>query len=537
MNRKINKKLVAIGLCIILSITILFVKCGKQEVINDIEKEDNNTESKYTKEYIKNTLEKDKIIEDVTWSKDNSMVVFTKDIDGFEKQLYIWSVGEESEKQIEGVSGNLYDINYSPNDKYITVNEGTSSVYETIIITTEDFKIVDRVVSTGGPVWSPNSEKIAFAVLNDKEPIIPMELSGTTDLMIYDINENTKTVVVEAENDFSYIPLVWDKNGLKYEKSYFDDRKPEEFIYNGENNIDYSKFIGFWDIKNSKLNTTLEIVNIKDNFIEGNIISVYKDGEHISDAYFDGKIENNKVNLKFVDSFMNEIEGTLSLCQDEIILDLEVVKLGSGWNIETGHLICIKYEDTAYDITTETYTEKTENIEVEIKYPVVINMGNKEVEEKINNIIIEKAGMNLESDGSEDEDFKETLYTGYEITKKSNDILSIYFFTSLFMEGAAHPSRYIDSVTFDIHTGDILELNDLFKENAEYENILNLLLNEKVKELDFELFSEFKGLEENGFYLKDNSLIIYYQEGIYTPYAYGPLFIEVSLDDINDISK
>lgn len=427
------KKVLALVLCIMVSVTILFAGCTKEQVSDDTETKVNSTiedtddtQNINTKEDIQDALKKDEKIADIIWSKDNSMVAFTKYIDDFEKQLYIWNILEESEKQIEGVSGNLYEIRFSPNDKYITVNEGTSNVYETIIITIEDFKIVDRVVNAGGPVWSPDSQKIAFAVLNDKEPIIPMELSGTTDLMIYDIKANIKPVVLEANNYFILSPVYWDKNGLKYEKSYLDDRQSEELIY----------------------------------------------------------------------------------------------------------------EDTDYYVITEVYTGKAENIEVEIKYPVVINMGNKEVEEKINNIIIEKAGINLESDGSDNEDFKETLYTGYEITKKSNDILSIYFFSSLFIEGAAHPSRYIDSVTFDLETGEILELNDLFKEESDYKNILNSILKEKVKELDLQVFNEFKGLEEeHGFYLKDNNLVIYYQEGVYTPYAYGPLFLEISLDDINDISK
>jgi len=233
-----NKKILAMVLCIMVSITILFTGCTKEVVSDDTETKVNSTientnesENINTKEDIQASLKKDKKVEDITWAKDNSMVVFTKYIDDFEKQLYIWNVGEESEKQIEGVSGNLYDINYSPDDKYITVNEGTSSVYETIIITTEDFKIVDRVVNTGGPVWSPDSKKIAFAVVNDKEPIIPMELSGTTDLMIYDIKVNIKPVVLEANNYFFLSPVSWEENGLKYEKSYLDDRQSEKLMY------------------------------------------------------------------------------------------------------------------------------------------------------------------------------------------------------------------------------------------------------------------------------------------------------------------
>ena len=128
------------------------------------------------------------------------------------------------------------------------------------------------------------------------------------------MNTNTKIVVLEADNDFFYSPLVWDENGLKYEKSYLDDRKSEELMY----------------------------------------------------------------------------------------------------------------EDIAYNIVTKTYTEKTKNMEVTIKYPVVINMVNKDLEKKMNNRIVERMGIHEEPIEIDDETFKEMIQGDYEITVKTKNKLSIY---------------------------------------------------------------------------------------------------------------
>ncbi len=413
------KKILTIFLCIMISITILIVGCEKKDVIN-------SSEETNTKEDIQADLEENKNIDDITWSYDKSKVAYTKDIGDYMKQLYVWKVGEENEKKIEGVNGNLHGISWSFDNSYITVNEGTSSLKNTIIISSEDLQVYDTVENAGGPIWAPNSEKIAFAVINDIEPIIPIEFNGTRDIMIYNINLMTKIVVIYAENDYLYLPISWDGNGLKYEKNYLDDRESEELVY----------------------------------------------------------------------------------------------------------------EDVGYDIITEVYTAKSKNMEENIKYPVVKNMINKDNEEKINNIIIEHLGVNEEPAEIDDENFKATLHADYEIMKRTKDILSIRFFLSFYQEGAALSDNLIDALTFDMKTGKVLELKDLFKEDVDYENILNSILNEKIKDLDFKLYEEYKGIEEEqGFYLTDNSIAVYYQEYIYTPHTYGPLILEIPFDEIKDILK
>lgn len=96
----------------------------------------------------------------------------------------------------------------------------------------------------------------------------------------------------------------------------------------------------------------------------------------------------------------------------------------------------------------------------------------------------------------------------------------------------------MDAVTFDLKIGKELELKDLFKKDIHIKETLDPILKAKVDNFDFELYEEYKGIEEEqGFYLTENSLVIYYQEYVYTPHAVGPLEIEVKFDEIKEILK
>lgn len=187
-----------------------------------------------------------------------------------------------------------------------------------------------------------------------------------------------------------------------------------------------------------------------------------------------------------------------------------------------------------YTISNGNYTEDNEKVGIDIKYPVIANMDNKGIEENVNEIIRERINNYRTFYHKDDETYKETIYVTYEITKKTEDVVSLYFVISLYSEGAAHPNNLIDGVTIDLKTGEELQLKDLFKEGVEYKQILNQMLNQKISELDYELFEEFKGIEEEqGFYMTGSDLVIYYQEYVYTPHAVGPLQLEISYDEIN----
>ncbi len=401
------------------------------------EAEADDAQGKYSLEYIQESLKADKNAADISWSKNKSRVAFFKNTEDYEVQMYLWNVGEERENKVAGASGNLYDLKWSPDSRFVTVNEGTSTVYETLIIDPDNLTIADKIVNAGGPVWSPDSARLALAVLNNKKPMVAVEWDGTCDLVIYDLKTKSADVILAAENDFYYSPKSWDKGGLRYEKCYFDDRKPE--------------------------------------------VLIYQEGSQ-------GKTGSN---------------SSPSSTND-------------------------------YNISTQTHTDQQVNIEVEIKYPVITKMQNKDIENRINSIIENKFGLHDEPAETGDETFKETLNVNYEVKRRTENALSLRIFFSAYMEGAAHPSNFIEGLTINLKTGKELQLQDLFAQGVDYKSILDPILKEKVNKLDYELFEEFKGIEDKqGFYLTDTALVIYYQEYVYTPHAVGPLEFEIDLNEID----
>jgi len=186
-----------------------------------------------------------------------------------------------------------------------------------------------------------------------------------------------------------------------------------------------------------------------------------------------------------------------------------------------------------YTISEGNYTEDNKKVGIDIKYPVFANMDDKGIEKSVNDIISKRTDVYKSFYHQDDETYKETIFATYEITKNTEDIVSLYFVISLYMEGAAHPNNLIDGVTVDLKTGKELELKNLFKEDVNYKQVLDEILRQKIEELDYELFAEFKGIEEEqGFYMTGSSLVIYYQEYVYSPHVVGPLRLEIPFDKI-----
>lgn len=230
--------------------------------------------------------------------------------------------------------------------------------------------------------------------------------------------------------------------------------------------------------------------------------------------------------------------------KEKVLKDTEtkVINGAEEVNEETKETVSDENNGESYEILSETYTEINEKVETNIKYPVLVNMKDKKIEDSFNNVIKERVDeyKNLynRNDTDDKETLKQTIFVDYEILRKEKDYISLKLIISLYTEGAAHPNNFLDSITFDLETGSELRLKDLFKEDSDYEKTLNEVLNEKVKELEYELFEEYKGLEEHQqFYLTDNGLAIYYQPYVYTPHAVGPLILEVPFAEIKDILK
>lgn len=74
--------------------------------------------------------------------------------------------------------------------------------------------------------------------------------------------------------------------------------------------------------------------------------------------------------------------------------------------------------------------------------------------------------------------------SGYAVTLASNDLVSIAFYIDTYFEGAAHGNHNTLVFNYDLSTGKMLKLSDLFKPNSNY---LDVISNYAIKALKKEL--------------------------------------------------
>lgn len=64
-------------------------------------------------------------------------------------------------------------------------------------------------------------------------------------------------------------------------------------------------------------------------------------------------------------------------------------------------------------------------------------------------------------------------------------------------------------------------------------------MTDQLKKKRIHLFTDFKGIQTDGqeFNLTNDAFVIYYQEGVYTPHAYGPLVFTIPYTDLKNELK
>ena len=166
----------------------------------------------------------------------------------------------------------------------------------------------------------------------------------------------------------------------------------------------------------------------------------------------------------------------------------------------------------------KTHRIKKERLDVE--YPVVERLADKNVEQYINSVIMGIVNNLIVNTGYYENPM--TDVTGrYHIRTNEKGILSIsiemYWFA-----GGAHGMTVLKSVTFDVNTGRIYRLEDLFKENVDYVKPLSDIIKRQIQERNIPLIVGFTAIKpDQDFYIQNRTLMIYFQLYELAPYVYG----------------
>lgn len=183
-------------------------------------------------------------------------------------------------------------------------------------------------------------------------------------------------------------------------------------------------------------------------------------------------------------------------------------------------------------IVDKVYKDRNEYLDINVIIPQIVGLNNKDMENKINNKIImwtEEWINDVRKVADEYYKDKPTpfmsyqLYSRYKVTNKANIIsffIDYYQFT-----GGAHGITTRVAYNIDENTGQELKLVDLFNKDVKYKEIINKEINQQIAKNPDRYFQGpegFKGVMDNEkFYIKNNSIVIYF--GLYeiAPYASG----------------
>lgn len=181
---------------------------------------------------------------------------------------------------------------------------------------------------------------------------------------------------------------------------------------------------------------------------------------------------------------------------------------------------------TQAQIVEKQVKNKTEKLNTDLKIPQIEGMKNKVTQAKLNAEFM-KTIMQFKNEvqrqSIEAERFPYEAMTTYFVSYHKNDILSLtmelYSYT-----GGAHGMTMRKSYNINLENGKNLPLNDLFKKDFDYQNLINKEIKRQIDMAPEGNYfrDEFKTIKEDQpYYLKEDGIVVYF--GLYeiAPYASG----------------
>lgn len=221
-------------------------------------------------------------------------------------------------------------------------------------------------------------------------------------------------------------------------------------------------------------------------------------------------------------------------------------------------------EGAVPEVTFVDYSEdiKMENkdwilLSVQENCPVISIPGNEAAAEKMN-LVFEQQHASNQTYIEEDKELAQSAYEdlpkeqkaewtgyGYGATYKvmycSANILSIAC-DSYEWQGTPHPNTWTTTYCFDVPTGKLLTLADVFTDKSKAgeiidQHILDTITAEPYKDYLLEGYEDFVSdiLREDVFYLNDKGLAVICNPYMVTAYAGGSIEIEVPYEDLKDV--
>lgn len=185
-------------------------------------------------------------------------------------------------------------------------------------------------------------------------------------------------------------------------------------------------------------------------------------------------------------------------------------------------------ENRIYPVVVNTLKMRDTNFEID--YPQVTCLNNPVVQESINRTIIENVYELIQIQSP----FEEMDGT-YELKNNDKGVLSLTLINYAFA-GGAHGNTIVKALNFDVETGHVYTLPELFKPGSDYVKRISDIIKLQIKERNLPTIGEFTEINPNqDFYIADKCLVIFFQLYEITPYYVGIPYFPISIYDLEDI--
>ncbi|WP_237262361.1 DUF3298 and DUF4163 domain-containing protein [Sporosarcina ureae] len=187
-------------------------------------------------------------------------------------------------------------------------------------------------------------------------------------------------------------------------------------------------------------------------------------------------------------------------------------------------------------VVIQTYHISNRKPKVDVSYPVITQLGDPKVQQKLNQVLFKEMNKMLEDNNYYDPSLVEMVAT-YEIKNNQRDLFSINLIVYSFT-GGAHGMTYVKSLTFDTKTGRQYNLQDLFKPGSPYVQRISEYIRRHIQQWKTPIIEPFTKIKpDQDFYIADTSLVVYFQLYEISPYVAGFPYFPIPLLDLQEIIK
>ena len=194
--------------------------------------------------------------------------------------------------------------------------------------------------------------------------------------------------------------------------------------------------------------------------------------------------------------------------------------------------------------TKRIYSDETKLL-TNIQYPY-FTLADQAVADKINGVILgdvktaqKEAQDNLADSSEYQSPNRCETYFDYKIAYQQGDLLSVVLWDYQYYGGAHGSTRQITH-TFDLKTGAEYALADLMKADSGYVGYINDTIKADIVKAGMEddQLTKFESIaDDQGYYLSDGGLVIYFQQYEYFPYAAGIMEYTMPYADLSQYLK